>query len=332
MVPVAFAPGDRVSVRGRDWIVEQVNDFGECGVLTLAAQGERLQPHTCRILYPFDRPTAQKPPTARSVGPRRWMRVFHAHLSACARMDELRSPVSAAIDVLPFQLEPALAVIHGLTSRVLIADEVGLGKTIQAGILLAELRERGWCEHALILTPAGLRDQWCDELQRRFGIVAHQYDMASIAALAATLPPATNPWQIEPVIVASIDFVKQPEVLSALNAIWDLLIVDEAHQVATAPHRSRAVCALAERARQLVLLTATPHDGDKLPVGTFRVASGKPPDVFGVFLECAVQFRLLRGEADPQQMHAARSLRTYLASGSVEDRDVVICMELADGA
>ena len=74
----------------------------------------------------------------------------------------------AAIDILPFQLEPALALVRGHASRFLLADEVGLGKTIQAGLMLAELRQRGWCEHALIVTPAGLRQQWAEELRHRF--------------------------------------------------------------------------------------------------------------------------------------------------------------------
>ncbi|MEO5741780.1 MAG: helicase-related protein, partial [Vicinamibacterales bacterium] len=142
-------------------------------------------------------------------------------------------------------------------------DEVGLGKTIQAGLMLAELRQRGWCEHALVIAPAGLRQQWAEELLRRFDIRAAVMDAASLAARANSLPFDVNPWSVEPVIIASIDFLKQAEVLRALAAqVWDVLIVDEAHQATIASLRYDAVNALAKRARHVMLLTATPHAGD----------------------------------------------------------------------
>ena len=103
--------------------------------------------------------------------------------TSCLRLrgfDELRGPQRAAIDILPFQLEPALALVRGHASRFLLADEVGLGKTIQAGLMLSELRLRGWCERALIVTPAGLRQQWAEELRQRFEIHATVVD-ASVA-------------------------------------------------------------------------------------------------------------------------------------------------------
>jgi SNF2 family DNA or RNA helicase len=81
--------------------------------------------------------------------------------------------------------------------------------------------------------------------------------------LVSTLPAGLNPWAVEPVSITSIDFVKQPEVLRALSSlIWDLVIIDEAHQVATAPQRAAAVEQIARRARHVILLTATPHAGD----------------------------------------------------------------------
>jgi SNF2 family DNA or RNA helicase len=130
--------------------------------------------------------------------------------------------------------------------------------------VLAELQQRGWCDRALILAPAGLREQWADELARRFGIHAAVLDADSLRAMTAVLPLGLNPWTVEPVAVASMDFVKQPEILRAAAAIlWDILIVDEAHQVATAPQRASAVQRLASRARHLALLTATPHAGDQ---------------------------------------------------------------------
>jgi SNF2 family DNA or RNA helicase len=213
------------------------------------------------------------------------MHALRAQLADCRTFGQLRSAASASIDVLPFQLEPALAIVRGLASRLLIADEVGLGKTIQAALILAELQHRGWCERAIILTPAGLREQWADELSSRFRIRAAVFDAVSLGTLVSTLPAGLNPWAVEPVSITSIDFVKQPEVLRALTSlIWDLVIIDEAHQVATAAQRSAAVELIARRARHVVLLTATPHAGDESAyLSLCRTGALGTEDVLGCF-------------------------------------------------
>ena len=168
---MALAAGDRVTVRGERWVVQDTTAFEDTTLLTLASADEHASPRRCRLLTPFDRPVAVRScPSHLCDDPRRWMHHLHAQRSALRAFGELRAPLRAAIDLLPFQLEPALAIARGLASRLLLADEVGLGKTIQAGLVLAELQQRGWCERALIVTPAGLRQQWSDELWHRFQI------------------------------------------------------------------------------------------------------------------------------------------------------------------
>jgi len=167
------------------------------------------------------------------------------------------------MDVLPHQLEPAVAVLRGDGCRVLLADEVGLGKTIQAGVLIAELRARGTADRVLILTPPGVRDQWRHELSRRFRLDATIADFSGVRRRAADLPPDVSPWTTWPLAIASIDYVKRPEVLRAvLRCRWDVVVVDEAHRVANDGERGHAASALASRAGYVVLLTATPHSGD----------------------------------------------------------------------
>jgi superfamily II DNA or RNA helicase len=266
-----FAAGDVVTARGNRWIVEDATTFPDCTLLTLTRLAHLSgidrdsSRRECKLLHPFDRPViCRSTPAIRAVTRRRWMRHLHTHLASLRTFGQLRAAPSAKIEILPFQLEPALALIEGRAARFLLADEVGLGKTIQAGLMLAELQHRGWCERALILTPAGLRRQWAEELERRFGICAAVLDTMSVRTLAATLPFGVNPWMVESVTIASIDYVKQPEVLRALTSqLWDILIIDEAHQVATAPLRAAAVRMLAQRARHVALLTATPHAGDE---------------------------------------------------------------------
>jgi superfamily II DNA or RNA helicase len=261
-----FAAGDAVIARGERWIVEETTAFDDCVLvqLTAPASGVGGCGRRARLLHPFDRPVAAPTGLSIRVATRaRWMRNLQSQVANLRLHGQLRSACSAAIDILPFQLEPALAVIRGRAARVLLADEVGLGKTIQAGIVLAELQQRGWCERALVLSPAGLCRQWADELRRRFGIAAVMLDAPALRHLTSALPSAVNPWSVEPVVITSTDFIKQPEVLQAMTSIlWDVLIVDEAHRAATAPQRAAAVNLLARRARHVVLITATPHAGD----------------------------------------------------------------------
>jgi superfamily II DNA or RNA helicase len=262
---VQFAAGDRVTVRGDRWIVDDATTFGDCTLLSLSATDRPNTPRTCRLLLPFDRPVAAIGTSrVQPVTRRRWMRLLQAELSDLRIFGQLRAASRASIDILPFQLEPALALIAGRASRFLLADEVGLGKTIQAGLMLAELQHRGWCERALIVTPSGLRHQWADELRRRFDIRAAVVDATALSALTNSLPLDVNPWASEPVSIASVDFVKQPEVLRGLcRQVWDMLIVDEAHRASAASLRYDALAALAGRSREVVLLTATPHAGDE---------------------------------------------------------------------
>ena len=259
-----FAAGDRITVRGERWVVEEATAFADATLLSLSSADSRTAPRRCRLLAPFDRPAAaERRPTIQAVTRRRWMHHFRAEVSGLRAFGKLRTPQRAAIDILAFQLEPALALVRGHASRFLLADEVGLGKTIQAGLMLAELLQRGWCDRALIVTPAGLRQQWAEELRHRFEIDAAIIDAASLAARADSLPFDVNPWTVEPVAITSIDFLKQPEVLrGVISHSWDALIVDEAHQATVASLRYDALNALAQRARHVMLLTATPHAGD----------------------------------------------------------------------
>ena len=166
---------------------------------------------------------------------------------------------SDAIDLVAYQLEPALAMLRHGHPRILIADGVGMGKTIEAGVILRELAFRRDACRALILAPAGLRQQWADELRARFSLATVAADGAWLQDICRTLPPDLNPWSPPGLYVASIDFVKRPESLRPLEDVqWDLLVVDEAHGATSATDRRAAIHAIAARAARVLLLTATP--------------------------------------------------------------------------
>ncbi len=256
--------GDRVRVRGEPWLVTGRQDYEHCALIRLTGSGPDNTNAELPILTPFERlEPFEHPRRIRRVTSRRWRRVCLASIAGAGDTGVLHAATAADVALLPFQLEPALAIVRGQSSRVLLADDVGLGKTIQAGLITAELRARGAADRVLVLTPSGLRDQWAAELERRFGLTPVVMDMSAIRHAQRLLPSGVNPWTPPPIVVTSIDYVKRPEVLAAVaDVVWDLVIVDEAHGLAAGSDRQRAAAALCAQAAYVLLLTATPHNGD----------------------------------------------------------------------
>lgn len=276
-MPLHASPGSTVVVRDEQWRVVHVDAFERCAVVTLEAGGRRLQ-----VIDPFDRVT---PLTTQRIVRRRRCRVMATALDAVSLA---RPPVAlwtaarSSIELLPYQLAPALAVLRGAT-RILLADAVGLGKTIQAGLILSELCERSLVERALVLCPAGLRATWAQELRERFGMPCAVFDHGAIGEAIATLPPGVNPWTMHRTVVASIDFAKRAEVLAAIAAVpLDILIVDEAHHLTPGTDRGAAVAVLAARSPWCVLVSATPHSGDDTAFN-FLTALGAHRDPITIF-------------------------------------------------
>ena len=255
--------GSLVDARGGRWRVVEVVDHGGCRSCRLVGAAASNLGERRTLIAPFDSlQPAERAERPRQVGRRKWMAGLRALLADDDGPGHLRNVAAARIDLLDYQLEPALACARGAT-RILLADEVGLGKTIQAGVILADLHARAESIHALVLCPAGLSVQWRRELRDRFGLPAEFVDLAALRRLARSSLTGAGPWDLAQVAVASIDFVKQPEVLAGMGQVrWDLVVVDEAHLSAVAPGRAAAVEALARRARRVVLLTATPHSGE----------------------------------------------------------------------
>jgi superfamily II DNA or RNA helicase len=262
--PQHIRMGDLVHLRGQHWRVVDVRTYDQCQRLALAGIEPANRGLRRQFLTPFDTLAAlDREASVQFVRPQRWRRACRALLADATPAAGLRAARSARIDLLPHQLEPALAVLRGQGSRVLLADDVGLGKTIQAGLIIAELRARGMAERVLIVTPAGLRDQWAAELSARFDITASIVDFRDVRCRVATLPVGVNPWSTVPIAIASIDYIKRADVLrSVVSCRWDVLVVDEAHGAAGDNDRRAAAAALGGRAACVLLLTATPHNGD----------------------------------------------------------------------
>jgi superfamily II DNA or RNA helicase len=261
----SLRPGDAVRIRSERWTVLHRTAHHDAVIVDVRGSDRHNAGTRACFLLPFEPidPVAV-PTTPRLVSTAEW-RLVARHLLARAtpRVDSLRTAVAAGIDVMPFQLEPALAITSGAGCRLLIADEVGLGKTVQAALIVAEAMHRVADVHALVVCPAGLRSQWQHELRDRFRIDSVLLDAAGLARVGSTVDSTANPWVVAPVVVTSIDFIKRPEVMRALEGlVWDVLILDEAHNLATRSDRAAAANALGLRARTVVMLSATPHSGD----------------------------------------------------------------------
>ena len=195
-------------------------------------------------------------------------------------LDEDRPPLAAplygAIYPEAYQLVPVLRALEMPRVALMLADAVGLGKTIQAGMVLRELMLRRRIRRILILTPASLRTQWRDELDEKFSLPFEIVDRPQTLQLQRELGLDANPWRTHERIIASYHYLKQPDVLEQFRSTaepgedgrlrWDLLIVDEAHNLAPASFGSdsdlsQMLQRIAPWFEHRLFLTATPHNG-----------------------------------------------------------------------
>jgi len=257
--------GSVVVIRRQRWRIVSIRAYARCKVLALTGAGVVNAGQATHLISPFDDVEATTHGRIRLVSRRSWRRRCRALVAASGPSDRLQTAVHARIDLLAHQLEPALAIVRGLACRVLIADEVGLGKTVQAGLIASELRERGMADRILVIAPSGLREQWAGELKRRFNVDATVMHASSVRRRSSILPVGHNPWATVETAIASFDYVKRPEVLPAITACrWDAVIVDEAHGAGPGTDRLAALQAICGRATYVVLVTATPHNGNRM--------------------------------------------------------------------
>ena len=252
-------------VAARGWVWTRLGSVGGPAVRRVhVAAVVRDAPDLDTLLEPYDRLRELRSANRARKVSRAWLRYWVAGWPATAwPAGSVVSPADLAITLVPHQLSPVLAVVRGASTRLLLADGVGQGKTIEAGLMLRELAARGAADRVLVLTPLTLRDQWRDELGSRCRLEADVIDRAALGVRDRQAPPGVSPFLAPGISVISIDLAKQPDVLARLDGIsWDVLVIDEAHGVAGDSARAAAATALGARARVVLLLTATPHAGD----------------------------------------------------------------------
>ena len=173
---------------------------------------------------------------------------------------------TAAMDRVDYQLDPARLALARPRQRILIADAVGLGKTLEAGVLVSELIARGRGRRILVLAVKSMLTQFQKEFWNRFTIPLTRLDSIGIQRVRSRIPTNHNPFYYYDKAIISIDTLKQDaEYRTYLEqASWDIIVIDEAHNVAdrgTASQRNRLARLLARRSDTLIMLSATPHDG-----------------------------------------------------------------------
>lgn len=268
----AFAPGDLVHARGREWITLPSPDAdwlclrplsgSEADIQLLHPQLEREPVRHSR----FDLPE----PTDIATQDAARLLSDALHLSMRRGAGPFRSAGRLAFEPRAYQLVPLLMALRLPTVRLLIADDVGIGKTIEAGLIVRELLDRGEVDRFAVLCPPHLVEQWTRELSQKFDLDATAVTATSAARLERRLPASQTLFDAHPYTVVSLDYIKADRRRDSFaRACPSLVLVDEAHAcVGTHLGRQQRFELLrtlaSDTGRHVVLLTATPHSGDEL--------------------------------------------------------------------
>jgi superfamily II DNA or RNA helicase len=265
-----FSPGALVRARGREWVVQPGSDQdflrlrplggSEDDITSLIPELETAPPEAA--IFPEPDPTRRGAHTAALL-----LRDA-LQLKLRAGAGPFRSFGNIAIEPRAYQLVPLLMALRQPTVRLLIADDVGIGKTIEAGLIVRELFDRGEIRRMAVLCPPHLVDQWQGELSRHFHLKAVALTASSVSRLERNLPPGVSLFQQHPFVVVSLDYIKSERHRDHFLSIApECIVVDEAHTCSTGGQGKQLRFELLQRLaqdeeRHLLMLTATPHSGD----------------------------------------------------------------------
>jgi ERCC4-related helicase len=270
-VSVTFSPGDLVRARGREWVALPSIDTTLLSLRPLTGSELDVQ-----LIDPslesdpvvpaqFDLPHAEDRATQDAA-----LLLGEAlRLSLRRGAGPFRSAARVAFDPRAYQLVPLLMALRQQTVRLMIADDVGIGKTIEAGLILRELVDRGEIDRFAVLCPPHLVEQWTGELHTKFDLDTVAVTAASAARLERGLAQSQTLFEANPFTVVSLDYIKAEKRRDSFGrACPPFVIVDEAHSCVGAhlgrQQRFELLRKIAEDPnRHLLLLTATPHSGDE---------------------------------------------------------------------
>ncbi|MFE8034675.1 helicase-related protein [Thiohalocapsa marina] len=266
-----FQPGSLVVARGREWVVQTGSDVDWLRLRPLGGSDEDIVALIPELEHRPIEPARFDWPDPTMAG---------NHAAALLLRDALRLKLRAgagpfrsfgniAVEPRAYQLVPLLMALRLNTVRLLIADDVGIGKTIEAGVIVRELMDRGEIRRLAVLCPPHLVDQWQSELEARFNLHAVALTSASAARLERNLPHGMSLFDHHPIIVVSLDYIKSERHREHFLSIApECIVVDEAHTCTASGRVKQLRFELLQRLaqdpdRHLLMLTATPHSGDE---------------------------------------------------------------------
>ncbi|MBI3726267.1 DEAD/DEAH box helicase [bacterium] len=270
MSPVSYSPGSLIRARGREWIVLTGSDTETLKVRPVSGSEEdQTLIHVALEAEPVTEASFPKPDPRQKAGHDAALLLRDALLLSLRRgAGPFRGFGQISVEPRAYQLVPLLMALKLDPVRLLVSDDVGIGKTIEAALIARELLDRGDIERTTVLCPPHLVEQWVSELDARFHIRPMPVTAASASRLEANLPPSESIFSAYPHTVVSLDYIKSERRRSEfLRACPEFVIVDEAHTCAAATkgrhQRYELLKGLTESpTRHFVLLTATPHSGD----------------------------------------------------------------------
>ena len=271
---VDYAPGMRTIIRDEEWMIKKIdkNSLGNktlhcVGISPLVKDKETIFLTDLENIRIVDPAEVQLVPDTSPFYKRTLLFLESQWRQQIPTDTNLHIGHRAAMDLMPYQLNPAELSLQRPRQRILIADTVGLGKTLEAGILMSELIARGKGKRILVVTVKSMMTQFQKEMWNRFTIPLVRLDSGRIQKIRASLPSNYNPFFYYDKTIVSIDTLKRDvEYRTHLeNAYWDIIVIDEAQNVAERgdhqAQRSRLAKLLANRSDTMIMLSATPHDG-----------------------------------------------------------------------
>lgn len=271
-----YAPGARIVARDEEWLVRSAVDTGHEDGHLIKAVGvsELVQDEPITLFDGLESVELVRPEETELVrddtpGFRR-SRLFLESILRRTPLPRSERRLGLAdgflMNPLPYQQRPAELALKGVRPRILIADVVGLGKTLEIGLILAELMRRGRGERILVATPQHVLEQFQRELWTRFSIPLVRLDSTGLERIQRETPAGRNPFTHFKRVIVSIDTLKDSSRYGhhLENTRWDAVVIDESHNlIGATTQRNKLARLLASQTDALLLASATPHNGDK---------------------------------------------------------------------
>jgi len=303
--------GALVAVRGQRWVVSDIQPGEHNNLVSLQSVEDGRYGHTLDVIWEVEAgrqvlPSGSLPQvTEGGFDPPQRLAAFldAVRWSAVTSADvkTLQAPFRSGVAIEDYQLEPVARAVDAPRVNLLLADDVGLGKTIEAGLVAQELLLRHRARRIMIVCPAGLTIKWRDEMAEKFGLDFTVIDTERCAMVRRTHGSAANPFRVYPLCIVSLPWLRGQKAQRLLDEVlppdgpgiqreFDLLILDEAHHVAPAApkqvyavdsQQTKLIRRLAPHFTHRLFLSATPHNGY--------------PESFTALLEILDNQRFLRG-------------------------------------